>query len=84
MAYLDLGPYEKRVRITLRIPEVRRCDAEDSHGLERGIEKAGEGVEAKARASKEKAGDFLARCPRPCRRAAHVWVVLAQFGLPVN
>jgi len=41
-------------------------------------------MEAQARTSKEKAGDFLARFPRPCRRVARVWVVLAQFGLPVN
>jgi hypothetical protein len=34
--------------------------------------------------SKEKAGFVLARFPRPCRRAARVWVVLAQFGFPVS
>ena len=41
-------------------------------------------MEAETSTSKEKAGVFLARLPRPCRRAARVWVVLAQFGLPVN
>jgi hypothetical protein len=39
---------------------------------------------AQTRTSKEKAGDFLARLPRLCRRVAHRWVVLAQFGLPVS
>jgi len=34
--------------------------------------------------AKKKAGDFLARLPRLCRRVAHRWVVLAQFGLPVS
>ncbi len=41
-------------------------------------------MEAQARTSKEKASDFLARLPRPCRRVARVWVVLVQFGLPVS
>lgn len=30
-------------------------------------------MEAQAGAGKEKAGDFLARLPRPCRRVARVW-----------
>ena len=41
-------------------------------------------METQARTSKEKAGFVLARLPRPCRREARVWVVLAQFGLPVS
>jgi hypothetical protein len=68
----------------VRITKVRCCYAEDFVGIERRIKKAREGMEAKAGTSKEKAGSFLARCPRPCRRAARVWVVLAQFGLPVS
>ena len=41
-------------------------------------------METQAGTSKEKAGDFLARFPRPCRRVTRVWVVVGQFGLPVN
>ena len=69
---------------TNRIPEVRCSDAEDSFRLERRVAEAREGMETKTGTDKEKAGDFLARLPRPCRREARVWVVLAQFGLPVN
>jgi hypothetical protein len=41
-------------------------------------------MEEEANTGKEKAGDFLARFPRPCRWVARVWVVLGQLGLPVN
>jgi hypothetical protein len=40
--------------------------------FERRAKKTREDVEAET--GKEKAGDFLARLPRPCRRAARVWV----------
>lgn len=40
-------------------------------------------METQARTSKE-AAEVLAGFSRPCRRAAHFRVVLAQFGLPVS
>ena len=46
-------------------------------------EELGKRDDVEAQASKEKAGDFLARLPRPCRRVARVWVVLAQLGCPL-
>ena len=53
-------------------------------GFKGRIKETGKGMEKEARTSKEKAGSFLARRPRPCRRVARVWVVLAQLGLPVS
>jgi hypothetical protein len=41
-------------------------------------------MEAETHEGKEKTDQILTRLPRPCRRAALVWVVLAQFGFPVN
>jgi hypothetical protein len=38
-------------------------------------------TQAGAHEGKEKAGQILTRLPR---RVARVWVVLAQFGLPVS
>src|SRR5258706_4103196 len=82
--YFNARWNRRRKTRTVRSPQIRCRDAKDSFYLKSGIEEARERMEAQAGASKEKAGDFLARFPRPCRRVAHFRVVLAQFGLPVS
>jgi len=47
-------------------------------------EELGKRDDVEAQASKEKAGDFLARLPRPCRRVGPCLGSPCSIGLPVN